>query len=338
MFNLTLLYIAVKHEDEFHYELDTLWRECPSREMVHWHNLFTREALSVLNSKAVPSTPDSESPSAKALHKKKRSAIEALLSDSEDLHEQVGKKRKIISEYEDEDFSASSGSGVSVSFHLSYETDRIDMTTPQSDSEPEVIVIKNRRRLVSPPRAPYSRHANLSKGYSKRLHKGPIAVKKNTDRNKRVTPARVAKSNTSYLLYFDDSESDGIRCLTPDSSDKESDIFLGDTAEAVLDDDDPSYVEDEYYIVEKILDRRLRAGVLPAIEHQATDFEYLVSWEGYSKEENTWEPYENLSRCSEKLGEYLDRIKKRALNNRVRNPKTRNTNNRLLKSNPFVKM
>ena len=294
---------------------------------------------SVLNSKAVPPTPDAESPSAKALHKKKRSAIEALLSDTEDLHEQVIKKRKINSEYEDEDFSGSSGSGVRTSFRLSYETDRTDMTTPQSDSEPEVIVIKNRRRLVSPPRAPYSRHANLSKGYSKRLHKGPIAVKKNTDRNKRVTPARVAKSNTSYLLYSDDSESDNIRCLTPDSSDKESDIiFLGKTSKVVLDDDDPSYVEDEgeYYNVEKILDRRLRAGVLPAIEHQAADFEYLVSWEGYSKEENTWEPYENLSRCSEKLGEYLDRIKKRALNNRVRNPKKRNT--RLVNSNSFVKM
>ena len=41
------------------------------------------------------------------------------------------------------------------------------------------------------------------------------------------------------------------------------------------------------------------------------DYEYLVSWEGYSDEDNSWEPYENVKHCTEKLNELMEREKAR---------------------------
>lgn len=67
------------------------------------------------------------------------------------------------------------------------------------------------------------------------------------------------------------------------------------------------------YVVDQILNRRLRNNVP---NPKDTDYEYLVSWEGYGEAENTWEPYENLARCASKLEDFLDRIKKKALRNR----------------------
>lgn len=32
--------------------------------------------------------------------------------------------------------------------------------------------------------------------------------------------------------------------------------------------------------------------------------EYLIKWEGYSKEESTWEPEDNLVNCDQVLSEY----------------------------------
>ncbi len=48
---------------------------------------------------------------------------------------------------------------------------------------------------------------------------------------------------------------------------------------------DPIFIDEvQEYIVEEILDSRLRYGRL----------EYLVSWEGYGQSDNTWEPAEHL--------------------------------------------
>ncbi|KAL3926454.1 MAG: hypothetical protein SGPRY_003289 [Prymnesium sp.] len=45
-------------------------------------------------------------------------------------------------------------------------------------------------------------------------------------------------------------------------------------------------LEDDYYIVEHILDLRRR---------QDGKLEFLVKWRGYSKKHNTWEPLEHLN-------------------------------------------
>lgn len=62
----------------------------------------------------------------------------------------------------------------------------------------------------------------------------------------------------------------------------------------------------------QILERRLRFKVENKIP-QENDYEYLVAWEGYGDEDNTWEPYENLMHCTLKLKEFHDRLKLRAM-------------------------
>lgn len=63
----------------------------------------------------------------------------------------------------------------------------------------------------------------------------------------------------------------------------------------VDDTDDIEYQEE--FEVENILDIRKNRGIR----------EYLIKWQGYSHNENTWEPVENLKHCTDKLIEFHEK-------------------------------
>lgn len=56
------------------------------------------------------------------------------------------------------------------------------------------------------------------------------------------------------------------------------------------------------FVVERVVARRFN--------QKKRQFEYLLKWEGYPPEQNTWEPAENMSACAHLIKQYEDSLVK----------------------------
>ncbi|KAL1137789.1 hypothetical protein AAG570_009485 [Ranatra chinensis] len=78
-------------------------------------------------------------------------------------------------------------------------------------------------------------------------------------------------------------------------------------------------LQEEEFVVEKIVSRRFNP--------RKKQYEYLIKWEGYPSEQNTWEPAENMEACQHLLKAFEESLTKQSIVTTTTNPsrKTDNT-------------
>ncbi|CAM6108729.1 unnamed protein product [Calypogeia fissa] len=116
-----------------------------------------------------------------------------------------------------------------------------------------------------------------------------IAVEKIKEKNKPIEAVWNKSMPKGMPKCTVASESKADYSSNSDASEsEESDLYDSD------DESDGREVENDVYVVHQILQKRIRKNVV----------EYLVLWEGYSRDEATWEPRENLDNCDEALAQF----------------------------------
>jgi len=65
---------------------------------------------------------------------------------------------------------------------------------------------------------------------------------------------------------------------------------------------DKSSSEEEEYMVEKILDKRIKGNKV----------QYYLKWKNYPEADNTWEPVDNLADCKDLIRDFEEKLKKKA--------------------------
>ncbi|XP_066900899.1 uncharacterized protein Chro isoform X2 [Halyomorpha halys] len=127
------------------------------------------------------------------------------------------------------------------------------------------------------------------------------------------------KSTTGVKKRMEDIENIRNQLEDGDSSQDNKEVMMGKDGEQ-------DTLQEEEFVVEKIVSRRFNP--------RRKQYEYLLKWEGYPSEQNTWEPAENLEACQHLLKAFEENLAKQSLNKqktaisrKVENNQTSNAGN-----------
>jgi hypothetical protein len=125
-----------------------------------------------------------------------------------------------------------------------------------------------------------------SKKEAQTIKKKPVQIEKKTSPRKRSpNPKQIKEEIEEELAQIMKSKPKKRKAPAP----KKSETTKKQKAKSA---------EEEEYTVEAILDHQITSSSV---------IKYLIKWEGYESEMNTWEPEENLSNCPELLKRYKEK-------------------------------